>query len=63
MNLSYKHLYFYELVGMYGLIAPATLLIGIVCSQILPGPLITVLKIPSPPNSIFFTPGTLLISI
>ena len=42
-----------------GASTPATFEIGIVCSQICPGPLMTVLNTPSPPNSIFFTPGTL----
>ena len=38
-------------------------LIGIVCKITLPGPLTTVLKTPSPPTSIFFTPFTVTTSI
>ena len=50
-------------VGINGLIADATVLIGIVWRTILPGPVTTVLKIPSPPNRAFLTPGTVWISI
>ena len=32
--------------------------IGIDCRMILPGPVMTVLKSPSPPNRTFFTPFT-----
>ena len=53
--------YFAE--GKKGRSVAATPLIGMVCSQICPGPRTTVLKIPSPPNSIFLIPGTDLISI
>ena len=38
--------------------AAATPEMGMVCSQIRPGPVRTVLKRPSPPNSLFFMPGT-----
>lgn len=44
-------------VGIYGLMAIATLAIGIVCSHTLPSPVSTVLNNPSPPSSIFFMPG------
>ena len=37
--------------------------IGMDCSHTCPGPVITVLNSPSPPNSTFFTPETLWISI
>ena len=41
------------LVGRNGMMELASAEAGIVCSQIWPGPVILVLKIPSPPNSIF----------
>ena len=43
--------------------APATLEMGMVCSQILPGPVRTVLKKPSPPSSLFFRPLTCWMSM
>lgn len=47
-----------EFDGKYGFNTPATLLIGMVWSHTCPGPEMMVLKTPSPPKSIFFTPGT-----
>ena len=49
--------------GKKGRSVPATALIGMVCRMTCPGPLTTVLKMPSPPKSIFFTPGTETISM
>ena len=37
---------------------PAIAEIGIVCKTTCPGPVTTVLKNPSPPNILFFNPGT-----
>ena len=37
---------------------PAIAEIGIVCKTTCPGPVITVLKNPSPPNILFLSPGT-----
>ena len=51
------------LLGKKGLRQFATAEIGIVCKMICPGPCTTVLNSPSPPNSLFLTPGTLTIYI
>ena len=53
----------YLLLGSTLAIAPAKLFMGIVCRTTLPGPVTTVLKRLSPPNSTFFTPETVLTSI
>lgn len=42
-------------LGRNGIKLIATALIGIVCKMILPGPVIRVLKKPSPPNNLFLT--------
>ena len=45
-------------VEMKGWMDAAMLLMGMVCSQTLPGPVSSVLNSPSPPSSLFFMPGT-----
>ena len=50
-------------LGKNGLKQLATAEIGIDCKMMCPGPCTTVLNSPSPPNSLFLTPGTLTISI
>ena len=58
-GLPLSFYYYYHLpVTINGAKAPARLLIGMVCTHTRPGPVTTVLKIPSPPKSIFLTPGT-----
>ena len=54
---------FYFEAGMNFRISPATPEIGMVWSHTRPGPVIRVLNTPSPPNTIFFSPGTVLISM
>ena len=49
--------------GIYGRRAPATLMMGMVCNTILPGPLTTVLNRPSPPKRTFLMPGTVTTSM
>ena len=50
-------------VGKNGISELATAFIGMLWSITLPGPVTTVLKIPSPPNTMFFIPGTVLMSM